>query len=408
MNIDEVIDLKATALTGAVRLTWGVSSTAYLESFTIVVEKNDVLVERIAGVNAGAREQTIDDLSGTGHTFNVEAIVAQGGKVVACDPLPAEPTPPPPVTTNLVGANGAITKQQMEQLKARGANVTRVDEGQAQALRLSLAEVAQFAVEVGIKVVWICFQDETTACLQAFHAMTAAQQETIAAVEYLNEVWPEGVGKDHSGHEYRQMFCRERKRWNTLYPEVVLLAQVDNAGGDKPWAEAFFASEGHAELKEALTGPAGCHLSMHPTGYDEASALANVNGYLEDRGSSPTATSWAFQRFMSVAAATRQITGVTPAIWMTEFTHTGGTGKWGAVASAMEVMFEVFIACSAGTASANWLPSALDGVPPKIVPVWFDAFNGSENQGMMTATGGDQPEELTTTFERMAKAFLAS
>ena len=401
MNPVEIQNLTATPLAGAVKLTWAVSSTSYLQSFLVVVTKNGTVTNRIS-VPVTAREATVT-CEGTGYTFNVEAIVAEGGKTATANPLPIEPSP---ATANLVGANGAYTKLQMQQLKARGANVTRVDEGEAHAQFLNLESVTQAAVEAGMKIIWITFQPETDACLAEYMLLAATQKAAVAAIEYLNEVDPEGVGNDHSGHEYRRMFCRERNRWNAGAPGVILLPQVSNAGKSKAWAEDFFAPEGHAELKEALAGPAGCHIAMHPTGYDETTPLKNVNGYLENTASTPTATSWAFQRFMSVAATVRAITGVTPTMWMTEFTHQGGTGKWGEMAARMQAMFKVFIACNNGTAPASWLPAALAGVPPRIVPVWYDAFNGSENQGMMTSSGGIQPEGVTGTFEAMAKAFL--
>jgi hypothetical protein len=109
-NTAEVINLEATALTGAVLLKWGVSSTAYLESFLAVVEQNGKLVEKIP-VSAAERECRVE-CEGTGYTFNVEAIVAQGGKVVACNPLPVvpppAPVPPPPAPTKIIiGVNGA-------------------------------------------------------------------------------------------------------------------------------------------------------------------------------------------------------------------------------------------------------------------------------------------------------------
>jgi hypothetical protein len=94
MNTAEVLDLKATALTGAVRLTWEVSSTSYLQGFVIVVTR-DGAVESRTSIPATAREATTI-LEGTDYTFNVEAIVAQGGKTVQCDPLPVTPPPPPP------------------------------------------------------------------------------------------------------------------------------------------------------------------------------------------------------------------------------------------------------------------------------------------------------------------------
>ena len=402
MNPVEILDLQATALAGAVKLAWSVSSTTYLQSFLIVVTKNAEVVNRIS-VPVTAREATVT-CEGTGFTFNVEAIVAQGGKTATANPLPLEPLP---TTAKLVGANGAYTKLQMQQLKARGANVSRVDEGEAHAQFLNLESIAQTASEVGMRIIWITFQPETDACLAEYMRLTFAQKAAVAAIEYLNEVDPEGVGNDHSGHEYRQMFCRERKRWSAAFPDVILLPQVSNAGKSKAWAEDFFAAEGRAELKEALTGPAGCHVAMHPTGYDETTPLKIPNGYLENTATVPVATSWAFQRFLSVAAAVKQITGVTPTMWMTEFTHQGGTGKWGEVAKRMEAMFKVLIACNNGTAPASWLPSVLAGVPPKVVAVWYDAFNGSENQGMMTSTGGDQPEGVTSTFEAMAKVWVA-
>src|ERR1700676_3725138 len=91
MNPVEILDLQATALAGAVKLAWSVSSTTYLQSFLIVVTKNAEVVNRIS-VPVTAREATVT-CEGTGFTFNVEAIVAQGGKTATANPLPLEPLP---------------------------------------------------------------------------------------------------------------------------------------------------------------------------------------------------------------------------------------------------------------------------------------------------------------------------
>lgn len=97
MNTAEILDLKATPLTGAVKLTWEVSSTSYLQGFVVVVTQNGKpLNAPRVNVAATARETTVAVPEGTGYTFNVEAIVAQGGRTVECNPLPVEPPPPPP------------------------------------------------------------------------------------------------------------------------------------------------------------------------------------------------------------------------------------------------------------------------------------------------------------------------
>jgi hypothetical protein len=103
MNTAEVLDLKATALTGAVKLAWEVSSTSYLQGFVVVITQNGkpLNVPRV-NVAATAREATVAVPEGVGYTFNVEAIVAQGGRTVECNPLPVTPPPPPPPTSMIV------------------------------------------------------------------------------------------------------------------------------------------------------------------------------------------------------------------------------------------------------------------------------------------------------------------
>jgi hypothetical protein len=140
-NTAEVTDLRATSLTGAVKLTWGVSNTSYLESFVIVVTKNGTLVEKIT-IAASKREETIK-CEGTGWSFNVEAIVAQGGKVTACNPLPVEPAPEPPKPTGV--AYGLVLNADQrsalsfEGIKAVGAKLLR--------MQASVAEAKQFIAE---------------------------------------------------------------------------------------------------------------------------------------------------------------------------------------------------------------------------------------------------------------------
>lgn len=134
MNTAEILDLKATALTGAVKLTWEVSSTSYLQGFVVVVTQNGKpLNAPRVNVAATAREATVAVPEGTGYTFNVEAIVAQGGKVVACNPLPVTPPPPPPSTlqVGLIGLcgrdTGFVAAQQHEMEAATGIKADRID-----------------------------------------------------------------------------------------------------------------------------------------------------------------------------------------------------------------------------------------------------------------------------------------
>jgi hypothetical protein len=106
VNTAEILDLKATALTGAVKLTWEVSSTSYLQGFVVVVTQNGKpLNAPRVNVAATAREATVAVPEGTGYTFNVEAIVAQGGRTVECNPLPVEPPPPPPPSSMIVAVD---------------------------------------------------------------------------------------------------------------------------------------------------------------------------------------------------------------------------------------------------------------------------------------------------------------
>ena len=145
-NTAEVIKLAATALPGAVRLTWGVSDTSYLQSFTIIVEQGGKVTGGSLAV-AATREATIA-CQGTGYSFNVQAIVAQGGKVIACDPLPVTPLPPAGVFSP--GMNSGTEPADFAALAALGVKLVRTEVPYSQLSRAG-AVIEAFAAK-GISV----------------------------------------------------------------------------------------------------------------------------------------------------------------------------------------------------------------------------------------------------------------
>ena len=239
-NTDEVIDLSATALTGAVRLTWGVSSINYLESFLIVVEQNGRLVEKIT-VGAGEREVTIA-CEGTGWTFNVQAIVAQGGKLVKWDPLPVKPpAPPAPPSSLQVGlvlnedTTSALTKAGVA---AVGAKLLRSG-FISSAAQITALQAAYPGVEIQPLIESAI---PTPATAASYIDLAVAGVELI---EFLNETnYDPSLNTKAGGETYGRSAATLAE---ALKPKGVgLLVQGSDAGSGHPsFLEGIFAAVPH-------------------------------------------------------------------------------------------------------------------------------------------------------------------
>jgi hypothetical protein len=217
MNADEVINLKATAEPGAVRLTWDVSSTDYLQSFLIVVTQYGAVKNRLT-VAATAREATVT-CEGTGYEFNVEAIVAQGGKIVTANPLPQPVEPPPPPTSGafIRGLNaGNWGSQSFTDIAAAGIKNVRLEYAEAE----GADEAAGYGAQ-GVSVSTVIFG--TSESENYGVAATVAAQ----AVAYFKRFGKGGTFWEDNDHDYgglRAEMCNEPK--GTNYTGFVALCKA--------------------------------------------------------------------------------------------------------------------------------------------------------------------------------------
>jgi hypothetical protein len=256
INTDEVTDLMATALTGAVRLTWGVSSTAYLQGFVVVVTQNGqpLNVPRV-NVPATSREVTVAVPAGTGYSFNVEAIVAQGGKVVACDPLPAEPTPEPPkppAVTFTPGMNSGTEAEDFAALATLGVKLVRTEVAYSELSRAG--SVIELFAAKGISVQLLVSGTPTTAQAQALGPLAAKYgpasgfSHPVHAIELGNEDSYAYKSGEPSSAGYkaiaRNYALRAKESAEACAPHGVgvLIQASDGGTGSSVWVDEMFAT----------------------------------------------------------------------------------------------------------------------------------------------------------------------
>jgi hypothetical protein len=249
MNTDEVILLKATAQPGAVKLTWSVSSTAYLQSFVIVVTQDGEVKNRIT-VPVNLREATIA-CEGTGYVFNVEAIVAQGGKVIACDPLPVAPPPPPPPSGFMPGVNAGYEPLDQQAVSELGAKLVRAEIGASQ---LSLAPgLIELWAGKGVKVcLLVSFDGSMISPAECVQLGPLAEKfaANLAAIEIGNETsygyqYNDGYTDASYKERARTYATRVREAAEACSPHGVgVTCQASDGGSGSPvWVNEMFAAE---------------------------------------------------------------------------------------------------------------------------------------------------------------------
>lgn len=369
-NTDEVTGLKATALPGAVKLTWDVSSTAYLQSFLVVVSQNGVAKNRVV-VLSTAREATVT-CEGTGYLFNVEAIVAQGGKTVRCDPLPP-PVEPPLTGSNLclpgVCFNGGSTAAKVREI---GAQVIRIESGVT-----SLAGTAQPSA---LRCCPIVSVGSVSGPLGEYEALDAAHKAAVIGLEFGNENWPGGIGSQMSGKAYGEAFVKAAAEARGVVP---LLCQVNLTPTNTSWTVELLGVPG---IAQALEGNYTAHHSygdgfMRPC-VEPGNLLGQGHG-------------WECQRCMKEQAYVLERTGVKPPMCITEYGDSIARVGQQVQAERVTELFRFAELVKNGTVPAAWLPAA-GYVPEMVFFAYYSMMGnhpgGSNTFGLEFYAGSGQPE----------------
>jgi hypothetical protein len=415
-NTDEVLNLEAAALTGAVRLTWGVSSTAYLQSFLIVVTKNGEVTSRQT-VSAAAREATVTALEGTGYVFNVEAIVAQGGKTVACNPLPAKPVEPPaepPAPPS--GANSCLPGVHINWEPELESTWHEAAETGAKVGRASgkLHALAAGAAKAGMHVNWLLTGPPASlaSAIAEYAALSSELKGAIISIEWGNENWPGGVSP-MSGIAYGESYVKAATEARTAGLLIPLLCQVRLAPGvGETWMAELVSV---ANLAESLKGNA---LASHPYNHDMMLAQrepANLASYTDTAGAE-----WGSQRWMKEQYYIQQHLGVTVPVAITEngvaaapgVANSVGSGGWLAVAENAREYLEFIKVVKEGKVPASTLPG-MAYTPILLFACWYDMYGnrqGGETFGLFFYEENGKPKgpneegSFFSTFKTAANA----
>ncbi len=342
-----------------------------------------------------------------GSPWGSEASIFFGRRKLTPVPAPAPVVSPPApsagVLPGLVMNDVPPHMYDFARAAAAGARIVRLEDVN------DITQYMPWAARYGVKVDVLSHSFDISPIVNAYRHLPASERPYLAAIELLNEVWPDGIGPQLTGAQYAAGFDSSAHQQQAAQLPVPLLMQVRLAtDAGTSWMNSLCSgpgSPGSSALANDLAPkpwlPQGNGLASHPYGGNMTRNQVDPNSlrnYTDTSGDVMGS-----QRWMKEELAVQACTGINAPVYITEYgagTFTGPNG-FGSEAAKVQIIGSMMAFAKSIELGGVDAPAGLAGGPKLAAVMLFAQYSWDSNLnsfGIMNGHSGALEQPAYNTF----------